>query len=86
MVLDLSFMVHKVVGLLLGAYAEVDARDKQQRTPLHLCSETGHEAVVKVRNQLDAQPGCRHFEGCASCQVLPVVMNLLRSQSTKAVQ
>ena len=50
------FLVHKVVGLLLGAYAEVDARDKQQRTPLHLCSETGHETVVKVRDQLCARP------------------------------
>lgn len=51
MVLDLSCVIHKVVGLLLGAYAEVDARDKQQRTPLHLCSETGHQAVVKVSDQ-----------------------------------
>lgn len=51
-VLDLSTVPHKVVGLLLGANAEVDARDKQQRTPLHLCSETGHEVVVKVRDQL----------------------------------
>ncbi|CAM9459351.1 unnamed protein product, partial [Hapterophycus canaliculatus] len=38
----------KVASLLLGAYAEVDARDKLHRTPLHLCSETGHQAVVKV--------------------------------------
>lgn len=38
----------KVVSLLLGAYADVNARDKQQRTPLHLCSELGHETVAKV--------------------------------------
>lgn len=56
MVLYLSSVTHKVVGLLLGAYAEVDARDKQQRTPLHLCSETGHQAVAKVRDQLIVQP------------------------------
>lgn len=38
----------QVVKLLLGAYAEVDARDEHDRTPLHYCCETGYTAVLKV--------------------------------------
>lgn len=40
--------VEQVVTLLLGAYAEVDSRDNERRTPLHYCSETGCTAVMKV--------------------------------------
>lgn len=47
--LSLRGYPNKVVSLLLGAYADVNAQDKQQRTPLHLCSELGHQAVVEVR-------------------------------------
>lgn len=39
----------KVTSLLLGAHADANARDKDQRTPLHFCSQTGHSAVIKVR-------------------------------------
>lgn len=38
----------QVIKLLLGAYAEVDARDNDNRTPLHFCSETGYTDTIKV--------------------------------------